>query len=110
MMLFLQGSEHVAWRNAVDTNASMSPLNSQTGSQMPNGRLGCIVRRLRLWYVDNGSRHAANKYHATRGIPFHEMFGHGDCKQVCAINIDAPKLPYSLNWIINCFEVLGESC
>lgn len=88
----------------------MSPLNRQTRSQMSNSRLRSIVRCLRLWNVDNSSRHATNEDHASRRLSLHQVLRDGDSKQVCSIHVDTPQLSYSLNWVVDCLEVLCESC
>ena len=87
----------------------MSPLNSQTGSQMSNSCLCRVVRCLRLRDVDNSAGHAANEDHCSRCLPLHQMFGNCNCKQVCTIHVDAPKLADSLDRVVDGFEVLGET-
>lgn len=37
------------------------------------------------------------------------MLCYSNGKQVCAINIDAPKFSYSLDGIVDCIEVLSET-
>merc|ERR1712093_192751 len=108
--LLRESSEHISRRNAVDSDISMSPLNRQTRSQMSNSRLRSIVRCLRLWNVDNSSRHATNEDHASRRLSLHQVLRDGDSKQVCSIHVDTPQFSYSLNWVVDCLEVLCESC
>ena len=68
----------------------MSPLDRQTGSQMPDSSLGRIVRCLGLGDVDNRAGHAPNEDHAAFRIPLHQMPGHAHGKVVGSIDIDAP--------------------
>lgn len=39
----LQGSQHVARRDAVDADAGLGPLDAERGAQVPDGSLGCVV-------------------------------------------------------------------
>lgn len=105
----LQCRKHVSWRDNINTNASMSPLNSQTGGQMSDSCLCCVVWCLRLGNVDNSARHAANKDHGSGCLSLHQVLSNCNCKEVCAIHVDAPKLADSLDRVVDSFEVLSES-
>jgi hypothetical protein len=99
MLSNLQSSEHIARRDAVDTNAILCPLNGQTGSQVPHGGLCCIVWSLRLRNVHNGARHAANHDDATRCLAIHQMFGDSDRVEVSAIHVDTPQFLDAVVWV-----------
>lgn len=87
----------------------MGPLNRQTGSQMSHSCLCGIVRSLWLRNVNDGSRHATNEDYASICLALHQVLCNGDCEEICAINVDAPELADTIDWVIDGFEVLGES-
>lgn len=65
--------------------------------------------RLRLRNIDDGTRHAANKYHASGGLSLHEVLRDTGRKHVCPIYVDSPKLAHAVDWVIDGIEVLGEA-
>lgn len=65
--------------------------------------------RLRLRNIDDGTRHAANQYHASGGLSVHKVLGDTGRKHVCAINVDSPKLAHAVDWVVDGIEVLGEA-
>lgn len=87
----------------------MSPLNRQTRSQMSDCRFGRIIRRLWLWDIDDSSRHATDKDHASWGLPLHQVLRNRDRKQVCPIHVHAPEFPHTFDRIVDCLEVFGEA-
>lgn len=76
---------------------------------MAHGSLCCIVGSLRLRDVDNGARHASDEYHAAGCLALHEVLCDGDREQVCAIDVDAPELPHSVDRVVDGLEVLCEA-
>lgn len=54
---YVQGRQHVARRDDIDSNARMGPFNSQAARQMSDGSFGGVVRGLWLWDVDDSARH-----------------------------------------------------
>ncbi len=77
---------------------------SQLPAHFPHGGHS----RLRLWNVDNGTRHAANQDHTTRGIAVHQVLRNAGGEQVCAVDIHIPELAHALNGVVDGLEVLGE--
>ena len=90
----LQGGQHVTWRNAVDPNVGLSPLDGKGGGEVSDGGFGGVVRavartrwvsryagergrgregvlRLRLGNVHDGAAHAADEDHAPWGFASH---------------------------------------
>jgi hypothetical protein len=52
--------------NAIDTDIKFCPLSSERLAELDDTGLGCIVARLLLRVVDNGSRHGGNQNDGAR--------------------------------------------
>ena len=87
----------------------MSPFYRQATSQVPYSSLRGVVRRLRLRYVYDGSRHRSDQDHTTLGFSLHQVAGHSYRKEVSAINIDSPKLLEAVIGVFDSVKILGEA-
>lgn len=76
---------------------------------MPHSSLSSIVRRLWLRHIDNSTRHASNKDHCSWRLTFHQVFCNTNGKEVCSIHVDAPELADTVDWVVDSWEVLGET-
>lgn len=65
----------------------------------------------RLWLRDvhDGTRHATNQHHATRGISVHQVLCNAGGKKIGAVNIDIPELSHTIDWVVDCLKVLGKA-
>lgn len=76
---------------------------------MSDSSLGRVVRSLRLWNIDNGTGHTANKHHASWSLTLYQVFCNGNCKQVCSIHVNTPEFSNSVDWVVDGFKILGET-
>jgi len=106
----VQCSKHIARRDDIDSNVCVRPLHRKRARQMPHGRLGRIVRCLRLGHVDNMSRHGPDHHHTAPNLPFHQMLSEAGGPVVGAIEIDAHELVDPIGGVGNGIKVFGEAC
>jgi hypothetical protein len=104
----LQGSEHVTWRNAVDTNACVRPLDGERRGHVTDSGLSGVVGSLRLRDVDNGTAHGSDHDNTARCLALHQMLSNTNSKEPGAVNVDAPELLHAVVRVIDCWEVLRE--
>lgn len=105
-----QCGQHIARANAVHTDSRMCPFHCQASREMPDSCFCCIVWRLGLRNVDNGSGHGANHDNTSRRFSLHQVPCHTGGEQIRPINVDSPKLLHTIVWICNGIKVLREAC
>ena len=105
----LQSGQHISRTNHVNPNPRVRPLHSQTTRQMPYGRLGRIIRCLRLRHIDHGARHTPDEHNGARGLALHEMSSDANGEEVRAVDIDTPELAHTVGWVGDGVEVFGEA-
>jgi hypothetical protein len=76
---------------------------------MSYGRLRRIIRRLRLWHVDDRTRHGTNEDYAAWYFSLHKVLGHTRCEQISAVNVDTPEFLHPVIWIVDRVVVLSEA-
>lgn len=87
----------------------MRPLDGERAGQVPHGRLGSVVRGLRLRHVDDRTTHAADEDDRAGRLPLHEMARHARREEVGAVDIDAPQLLHAVVGVLDGVVVLGEA-
>ena len=76
---------------------------------MTDSSLGGVVGCLGLRDVDDGAAHGADKGHGTGTLALHQVAGNTSCEQVGAVDVDAPKLLDTVEWVRDGVKVLGEA-
>lgn len=105
----LQSRQHIARGDDIDPYVSMSPLDCQARSQMPDSSFRGIVRGLGLRNIDNGTRHGSNHHHTAFDLPLHKVFCALNRPIVSAIDVNTPELVDSIWWVSNGIEILSEA-
>ena len=105
----LQSSQHVSRANAVYPDTMSCPFDGKRRSEMANGCLGGVVGRLRLGYVDDGTRHATDHHNTPGRLALHQVLCHARSKQICAVHVHAPELLHTVVWVADGVEVFGKS-
>ena len=106
---YLQRSEHVTGRDAVDSDTGMRPLDGERRGHVPDSGFGGVVGSLRLWDVDNGAAHGADHDNAAIGLALHQVLRDTDGEQPGAVDVDTPQLLHAVVWVVYGWEVLCES-
>ena len=65
--------------------------------------------RLGLWNIDDSTGHTSNNHDTTRHLTLHKVLRNSNSKQVGSVDVDAPQLAHTINWIVNCVKVLSET-
>lgn len=104
----IQSCQHIPGGDTVDADSSMRPLHSQARGQMTDSRLRCVIWRLWLRHIYHSSRHGPNHHHTASRFAFHQVTSDRDRKEVCAINIDSPELPHTLDGVLDRIKILRE--
>ena len=70
---------------------------------------GRLHLRLRLGNVDNGTRHAPNKNHATLSLPLHKVLRDLDGEEVGPVDVDGPEAAHAVGGVLGGGPILGEA-
>ena len=108
-MGYVQGRQHVARRDDIDSNARMGPFDRQTARQMSDGCFGGVVRGLWLRYIDDSTRHGPYHDHAPFLFSLHQMLRNCTGPEVGAVEIHAHQFVEAVGRVCDGVEVLGEA-
>lgn len=76
---------------------------------MANRCFGSVVRSLRLWNIDNASRHTSNEHHTSRRLSPDQMFCDCNGEKICTVDIYPPELLHPIWRITDSIKVLCKS-
>lgn len=105
----VQSSHHIPRTNTINPNIIRCPLNRKRRRQLPNCRLSCIIRRLRLRHIHHRPRHTSNHHDASGALALDEVAGQARGEVVGAVDVDGPALLDALGRVVDGVEVLGEA-